>query len=116
MRDSQLAEERVLIAIMFREGPRIGVASMVAGAQATAMAAGRRVETWTSSPWSMDHAGISDDRCGALGGGQWWRGPVAHSAHLESKIGDQKRGKWIYPWFHGGFGVVFFGVCASKFR
>jgi hypothetical protein len=41
MRVSQLAEERVLIAIMFREGPRMGVAPMVAGAQATAMAAGR---------------------------------------------------------------------------
>ncbi len=68
MRGSQLAEERVLIAIMFREGPRMGVAPMVAEAQATAMAAGHQVETWTSPPWLMDHAGISDDRCRALGG------------------------------------------------
>jgi hypothetical protein len=116
MRVSQLAKERVLIAIVFREGSRVGVASMVAGAQATAVAAGHRVEARTSPPWSMDHAGISDSRCRALRGGQRWRGPVAHSAHLESKIGGQKRGKRICPWFHGGFGVVFFGVCASKFR
>jgi hypothetical protein len=39
MRVSQLAKERVLITIMFLEGPRIGVASMVAGAQAMAVAA-----------------------------------------------------------------------------
>jgi hypothetical protein len=39
MRVSQLAKERVLIAIVFHEGPRMGVASMVAGAQATAVAA-----------------------------------------------------------------------------
>ena len=69
MRVSQLAKERVLIAIVFREGPRIGVASMVAGAQATAVAAGCRIEAWTSPPWSMDHDGISDNRCGALRGG-----------------------------------------------
>jgi hypothetical protein len=41
MRVSQLAKERVLIAIVFREGLRMGVASMVAGApQATAVGAG----------------------------------------------------------------------------
>jgi hypothetical protein len=39
MRVSQLAKERVLIDIVFCEGPRMGVASMVAAAQATAMAA-----------------------------------------------------------------------------
>jgi hypothetical protein len=39
MRVSQLAKERVLIDIMFCEEPRMGVASMVAGAQATAVAA-----------------------------------------------------------------------------
>jgi hypothetical protein len=105
MRFSQLTKKRVLITIVFREGLRMGVASMVAGAQATAMAAGRRVQARTSPPWLIDHAGISDDRCRALRGGQWWRGPVAHSAHLESKIGSQKRGKQICPWFHGGYGV-----------
>jgi hypothetical protein len=39
MRVSQLAKERALINIVFCEGPRMGVASMVAGAQATAVAA-----------------------------------------------------------------------------
>jgi hypothetical protein len=38
MRVSQLAKERVLIAIMFCEGPWMGVASMVAGAQAAVAA------------------------------------------------------------------------------
>jgi hypothetical protein len=37
MRVSQLSKERVLIAIVFCEGLRMGVASMVTGAQATAM-------------------------------------------------------------------------------
>ncbi len=69
MRVSQLAKERVLIAIVFREGPRIGVASMVAGAQATRVAVDRQVEARTFPPWLMDHAGISDIRCGALRGG-----------------------------------------------
>jgi hypothetical protein len=69
MRVSQLAKERELIAIVFCEGPRMGVASMVAGAQAMAVAAGHRVEARTSPPWLMDHAGISDDRCRALRGG-----------------------------------------------
>ncbi len=50
MRVSQLSKERVLIAIVFREGPRMGVASMVAGAQATAMAVGCQVEARTSPP------------------------------------------------------------------
>ncbi len=40
MRVSQLTKERVLIAIVFCEGPRMGLASVVAGAQATAVAAG----------------------------------------------------------------------------
>jgi hypothetical protein len=66
MRFSQLVKERVLIAIVFHEGPRMGVASMVAGAQATAVAVGHRVEAQTSPPWLMDHAGISDNGCGAL--------------------------------------------------
>jgi hypothetical protein len=69
MRVSQLAKERVLITIVFCEGPRMKVASMVAGAQATAVAAGRQVEAQTSPPWLMDHAGISNNRCGALRGG-----------------------------------------------
>jgi hypothetical protein len=69
MRVRQLAKERVLIAIVFHERPRVGVASMVAGAQATAMAAGHRVKARTSPPWLMDHAGIFDGRCGALRGG-----------------------------------------------
>jgi hypothetical protein len=68
MRVSQIAKVRVLIAIVFCEGPRMGVASMVAGAQAMAVVVGRRVEAWTSPPWLMDHAGISNDRCGALRG------------------------------------------------
>ncbi len=66
---SQLTKERVLIAMVFCEGPRIGVASMVAGAQAMAVAAGCQVEARTSPPWSMDYAGISDKRCRALRGG-----------------------------------------------
>jgi hypothetical protein len=69
MRVSQLAKERVLIAIVFCEGLKMGVASTVAGAQATAVAAGRQVKARTSPPWLMDHAGISDDRCEALRGG-----------------------------------------------
>ncbi len=69
MRFSQLAKERVLIAIMFCKGPRMGVASMVAGAQATAVAVGCQVEARTSPPWLMDHAGISDNRYVALMGG-----------------------------------------------
>jgi hypothetical protein len=40
MRVSQLSKERVLIAIMSHEGLKMGVASMVAGAQATAVVAG----------------------------------------------------------------------------
>jgi hypothetical protein len=40
MRVSQHAKEILLIAIVFCEGLRMGVASMVAGAQATAVAAG----------------------------------------------------------------------------
>jgi hypothetical protein len=68
MRVSQLTKERVLIAIMFCEGPRMGVAAMVVGAQATAIAAGCQVEARTSPPWSMDHAGISYNRCRALRG------------------------------------------------
>jgi hypothetical protein len=47
----------------------MGVASMVAGAQAMAVARGPRVEARTSPPWLMDHAGIYDNRCGALRGG-----------------------------------------------
>jgi hypothetical protein len=39
MRVSQLAKETVLINIVFCEGPRMGVASMVAGAQAMAVVA-----------------------------------------------------------------------------
>ncbi len=62
----------------------------------------------------MGHAGISDNRCGALRGGEQWRGPVAHSAHLESKVGCQKRGKRICPWFHGGYGVVFLARVHQK--
>jgi hypothetical protein len=50
MRVSQLAKERVLIAIVFCEGPRMGVASMVAGAQAMAMAAVHQVEARTPPP------------------------------------------------------------------
>jgi hypothetical protein len=69
MRSSQLAEERVLIAIVFCEVSRMGVASMVAGTQATAVAAGCRVEAQTPPPWSMDHAGISDNKCRVLRGG-----------------------------------------------
>jgi hypothetical protein len=69
VRFSQLAKERVLTAIVFCEGPRMGVASIVAGAQATAMVAGCQVEAQTSPPWLMDNAGISDDRCRALRGG-----------------------------------------------
>jgi hypothetical protein len=43
---------------------------MVAGAQATAVSVGCQVEARTSPPpWLMDHAGISDSRCGALRGG-----------------------------------------------
>ncbi len=38
MRVGQLAKEGVLIAIVFCEGPRIRVASMVAGAQEMAVA------------------------------------------------------------------------------
>ncbi len=87
MRVSQLAKERVLIAIVFNEGRRMGVASMVAGAQATAVAAGHQVEAWTSPPWLMDHAGISDDRCRVLRGGSGGGVLFAHSAHLESNIG-----------------------------
>jgi hypothetical protein len=43
-------------------------------------------------------------------GGQRWRGPVAHLAHLERKIGSQERGKRICPWFDGGYGVFFLHV------
>jgi hypothetical protein len=49
---------------------------MAAGAQATATAVDRQVEAAPDGskltdfpPWLMDHACISDDRCGALGGG-----------------------------------------------
>jgi hypothetical protein len=69
MRVSQLAKERVLIAIVFCEEPRMGVASMVAGAQTMAVAAGHQVEARTSPPWPIDDAGISDDRCGTMRGG-----------------------------------------------
>jgi hypothetical protein len=55
----------------------------------------------------MDHAGISHNRCKALRGGSGGGVLFSHSAHLESKIGGQKRGMQICPWFHGGYGVFF---------
>jgi hypothetical protein len=50
MRVSQIAKVRVLIAIVFCEGPMMGVASMAAGAQATAVVVGRQIEARTSPP------------------------------------------------------------------
>jgi hypothetical protein len=87
---------------------------MVAGAQAMAVARGRQVQAWTSPSHLVGHAGISDNRCGALRGGSSGGVLFAHSAHLESKICRQKRGKQICPWFHGGYGVVFLARARQK--